>query len=176
MPKKVSSILSGLFSKSRPGKLTTDASPLPDDDPIDADKASGEDPQSSSEIMTTGLDSVVVTPLNSTELTKFMPSRAEEGGDGGNALSPSVAENHLVPAAAAVNNTMAVNNIQGQNVYQFSQISGLHIGSVFNIQPPPPATTPPVSLEERTSASRLPPKSGEPIKKTINIDGMIMLS
>lgn len=57
---------------------------------------------------------------------------------------------------------LAVNNTQGYNVFQFSQISGLHIGSVYNIKNEAPAT----------SSEMRPNRTDEPFRRTKTIEGL----
>lgn len=175
MPKNVASILGGLFSKSRSGKLTTDAAPLPDE-PVPPPSSSS---SSSPDLTSGGAADISTSSTASTDLAKLRESTAEYVDDTG-ALVP--VENQLANVATTVaavacnttNNTMAVQNTQGHHVYQFSQISGLHIGSVFNIQSAPPPPPPNGRMATVPAASRLPPRTGEPIKRTTTIDGLFL--
>lgn len=149
MPKTVTSIFNSLFSKSRSGKLVTDAAPLDDVDEDLVDD-SQTPTNNSTQILPASVSSTRQngnsnpgSPSVSTELTKY-----ESDLDGGT-------NNSSIPMT---NNSVAVNNTQAHNVYQFSQINGLHIGTVVNI-----ANTQP-SVDKR-------PKSGEPIRKTKSIVG-----
>lgn len=64
-------------------------------------------------------------------------------------------------SSPAIHQPLAVNNTQGYNVFQFSQISGLHIGSVYNI------------THEASSASSemRPNRTDEPFRRTKTIEG-----
>lgn len=158
MPKNVTSIFNSLFSKSRSGKLVTDAAPLPDND---VDEVLVASPRSQA----TANHSAQIPSVNhngnsnpgsssvSTELTKY---ESDINGASEFAVMPHQANNSPIP----LTNSVAVNNTQAHNVYQFSQINGLHIGTVYNI-----ANT----LDKPTVDKR--PKSGEPIRKTKSIDG-----
>lgn len=162
MPKSVSSIITTLF-KSRSGKLVSDAEPL--DDPKENE---GESSVSSE----TNVSTIVSTEFTSDDnISKPKPTDSESTSEGteivpvsaAGVLVSTVPTNAVEPSN--VNNTLAVQStVQGYNVYQFSQINGLHIGSVFNIQQPNPETP-----EKR-------PKSGEPIRKTTTIDGRHLFS
>lgn len=57
----------------------------------------------------------------------------------------------------------SVNNTQGYNVFQFSQISGLHIGSVYNIKNEAPVTA--------ASSEMRPNRADEPFRRTRTIEG-----
>lgn len=151
MPKTVTSIFNSLFSKSRSGKLVTDATPLDDEDLVDSQTTtnhSGQIPSASVSSINHNGNSNPGSPSVSNELAKYE-------SDINGAIMPHQADISPIPMT---NNTVAVNNTQAHNVYQFSQINGLHIGTVYNI-----ANTQP-SVDKR-------PKSGEPIRKTKSIDG-----
>lgn len=156
MPKKVTSIFNSLFSKSRSGKLVTDAAPLDDEE----DNWDGQQTNHhSSEIASASVSSTndTTTPSRGSSSVRTEIVKYEQDI---NSSSETNASNSAMSPIPMTNNTVAVHNTQAQNVYQFSQISGLHIGTVFNI-----ANT----LDTPTVDKR--PKSGEPIRKTKSIDG-----
>lgn len=162
-----------------PGQLTTDAAPLDDayesqllDDQKKEIELFEESPDASS-------GAVAIVAGQRTE-SKQLPARniAEPIGGHSNeflALSPSCkgsldVEPYQMPGLDVIRDPglgspsvqpVAVNNTQGYNVFQFSQISGLHIGSVYNIKNEAPAA----STEMR------PNRTDEPFRRTKTIEG-----
>lgn len=188
MPKKVTEIFTNLFSNkscsSRAEKLVTDAAPL--DDQYER-TLSGH--LSDDKTKTPVAGATAASPLASTD--RRIDLQASH-----NAVSTSSAstvrladddkslEPHEMPgldiALSDLRATTAqppalpqcVNNTQGYNVYQFSQVSGLHIGSVYNISQQQQQQQLNQQIRDRSpeilTSAELP---STPFRKTKTIDG-----
>lgn len=159
MPKTVTSIFNSLFSKSRSGKLVSDAAPLDDveEDLVDSQTTDNHSTQIPSTSVSSTNHNDNPNPGSSSVSTELSKYDSDINGATESALMTHQANNSPNPRP---NHSVAVNNTQAQQVYQFSQINGLHIGTVYNI-----ANT----LDKPAADKR--PKSGEPIRKTKSIDG-----
>lgn len=148
---KKSKIFANLFGKSKTNKLETDSVPIPDNESVDI---------LSNQLVAQRSDSNV-SSIPSMFLQQQSNSSVSSNPSPGAEIVPSELQLEISETAAStssVNNNLALNHTQGYNVYQFSQINGLHIGSVYTIN--------------TNSQSDRRPKPGEQIRRTKTIDGI----
>lgn len=188
MPKKVSELFSNLFNKSRQtsatssscganvGELTTDAAVL--DDAYDAQLDEKKGVEVFEEPQTSDMSSAVAIASRRRLFSNPLPSGnddnvSEEMSRSAGVVGCCDVEPYLMPGLDIVRDPavgfgppampMAVNNTQGYNVFQFSQISGLHIGSVYNITNE--------AAPEKAQSEMRPNRTDEPYRRTKTIEG-----
>lgn len=157
MSNKITNVFQNLFSKSRTNKnkLATDAAPVSHPTIIQP---------TSSESRTNTNTAMMIPSLSPTNLSMDESPFAVERQLSNVSTASSIPSDSLEPfPSRGLQQQITNSSHQAYSVYQFTNVNGLHIGSVYNINSP---QSPAANRDRR-------PKTGEPIRKTKSIDGKL---
>lgn len=149
MSNKITNVFQNLFSKSRTNnnKLATDAAPV-------SHPTASENQTNNNRAM------MIPSSLSSPPIDE--PPFAIDRQLSNVSTASSVPTDSFEPFPnRSLQQQITNSSHQAYSVYQFTNVNGLHIGSVYNINN---------SLSSAGNTDRRP-KSGEPIRKTKSIDG-----